>query len=49
MIESILPTAAAAAEVFEDPPGLLLYPEEAAFVARAVAGGLVDALDEGSR
>lgn len=36
MIERILPAQATAAEAFEDPPGLTLFPEEAAVVANAV-------------
>ncbi|MBP2703935.1 4'-phosphopantetheinyl transferase superfamily protein [Microbispora sp. RL4-1S] len=37
MIERILPDGVAAAEVFDDPPGVVLFPEEEAHVARAVA------------
>jgi 4'-phosphopantetheinyl transferase EntD len=36
MIEQILPGGVVAVEVFDDPPGLVLYPEEEAVVARAV-------------
>ncbi|MBB2747241.1 UNVERIFIED_ORG: 4'-phosphopantetheinyl transferase EntD [Microbispora rosea subsp. rosea] len=36
MIERILPEGVAGAEVFDDPPGMTLYPEEAAYVAKAV-------------
>ncbi len=36
MLAELLPPAVAAAEVFGDPPGLPLYPEEEACVARAV-------------
>ena len=36
MIEQILPAAVASAEAFEDPPALLLFPEEEALVGRAV-------------
>ncbi len=36
MLQELLPSAVAAAEVFGDPPGLRLYPEEEACVARAV-------------
>jgi 4'-phosphopantetheinyl transferase EntD len=35
VIEELLPPPVAAIEVFEDPPGLWLYPEEEACVARA--------------
>ena len=35
MLEELLPPEVAAAEVFDDPPGLRLYPEEEPFVARA--------------
>jgi 4'-phosphopantetheinyl transferase EntD len=38
MLAELLPPQAAAAEVFDDPPGLSLYPEEEACVARAVEG-----------
>ena len=37
MIETILPAEAATAEAFDDPPGLTLFPEEEAAIARAVA------------
>jgi 4'-phosphopantetheinyl transferase EntD len=36
VIEQILPTGAASAEAFGDPPDLVLFPEEEALVARAV-------------
>lgn len=36
MIETILPAEAATAEAFDDPPGLTLFPEEEAVIARAV-------------
>ena len=36
MIEEILPVEVASAEAFGDPPGLALFPEEEALVARAV-------------
>ena len=36
MIEAILPAEAATAEAFDDPPGLTLFPEEEAVIARAV-------------
>jgi 4'-phosphopantetheinyl transferase EntD len=36
VLEELLPPPVAAAEVFGDPPGLWLYPEEEACVARAV-------------
>jgi 4'-phosphopantetheinyl transferase EntD len=36
VIEQILPAGAASAEAFRDPPGLVLFPEEEALVARAV-------------
>ena len=36
MIEAVLPAAAAAAEAFSDPPGVVLFPEEEAVIARAV-------------
>lgn len=36
VIEQILPAGAASAEAFWDPPGLVLFPEEKALVARAV-------------
>ncbi|EOM77064.1 4'-phosphopantetheinyl transferase [Rhodococcus rhodnii] len=36
MIERILPGGVAAAELFEDPPGLAPHPQEAPLVARAV-------------
>ncbi|TMR99653.1 4'-phosphopantetheinyl transferase family protein [Nonomuraea basaltis] len=36
MIEDLLPPAAVALEAFDDPPGLRLYPEEAACMARAM-------------
>jgi 4'-phosphopantetheinyl transferase EntD len=36
MLQELLPASVAAAEVFGDPPGLWLYPEEEACVARAV-------------
>ena len=36
MIEQILPLGVASAEAFGDPPGLMLFPEEEALVARAV-------------
>jgi 4'-phosphopantetheinyl transferase EntD len=36
VLEELLPPEVAAAEVFDDPPGLRLYPEEEPFVARAV-------------
>jgi 4'-phosphopantetheinyl transferase EntD len=36
VLEELLPLAAAVVEVFGDPPGLRLYPEEEACVARAV-------------
>ena len=36
MIEKLLPAGAASAEAFGDPPGLVLFPEEEALVARAV-------------
>ncbi|HVT68722.1 MAG TPA: 4'-phosphopantetheinyl transferase, partial [Trebonia sp.] len=36
MIEEILPTAAAFAEAFADPPDVVLFPEEEALVAAAV-------------
>jgi 4'-phosphopantetheinyl transferase EntD len=36
VIEQILPVGAASAEAFGDPPGLVLFPEEEALVARAV-------------
>ncbi len=38
MLAELLPPEVAAAEVFYDPPGLGLYPEEEACVARAVEG-----------
>jgi len=37
MIEQILPPGAAGAEAFADPPGVVLFPEEQALVARAAA------------
>lgn len=37
MLEEILPPAVVAEEAFADPPGVPLYPEEAAAVANAVA------------
>ncbi len=37
MIEQILPPGAASAEAFADPPGVVLFPEEQALVARAAA------------
>jgi 4'-phosphopantetheinyl transferase EntD len=36
VIEAILPTGAAAEEAFSDPPGVALFPEEEAVIARAV-------------
>jgi 4'-phosphopantetheinyl transferase EntD len=36
MIEEILPPEVASAEAFDDPPGVTLYPEEEAVVARSV-------------
>ncbi|WP_137724851.1 4'-phosphopantetheinyl transferase Npt [Prescottella subtropica] len=36
MIERILPTGVASAELFEDPPGLQPHPQEASLIARAV-------------
>jgi hypothetical protein len=36
VIEQILPAVAVSEEAFEDPPGLVLFPEEEALVARAV-------------
>ena len=36
MIETILPAQAATAEAFGDPPGLTLFPEEEAVIAKAV-------------
>lgn len=36
MIEQILPTGVVAAELFEDPPGLTVHPQEEALIARAV-------------
>jgi 4'-phosphopantetheinyl transferase EntD len=36
MIEAILPAEAAAEEAFGDPPGVVLFPEEEAVIARAV-------------
>jgi 4'-phosphopantetheinyl transferase EntD len=36
MIEKILPPWVASAEVFDDPPGVTLFPEEEAVIARAV-------------
>ncbi|MFD4180705.1 4'-phosphopantetheinyl transferase Npt [Rhodococcus sp. NPDC058514] len=36
MIEKILPSGVAYAELFEDPPGLVPHPQEEALVARAV-------------
>ncbi|MFC7450031.1 4'-phosphopantetheinyl transferase Npt [Rhodococcus daqingensis] len=36
MIEKILPTGVAYAELFEDPPGLAPHPQEEALIARAV-------------
>ncbi len=36
MIEAILPTEAAVEEAFSDPPGLTLFPEEEAVIAKAV-------------
>ncbi len=36
MIEAILPAEAAAEEPFSDPPGVALFPEEEAFIAKAV-------------
>ena len=36
MIEQILPVGVASAEAFGDPPGLVLFPEEEALIARAV-------------
>jgi 4'-phosphopantetheinyl transferase EntD len=36
MLEKILPAEAACAEAFADPPGIVLFPEEEALVARAV-------------
>jgi 4'-phosphopantetheinyl transferase EntD len=36
MIEEILPAAVAAAEAFEDPPHVSLFPEEEALISRAV-------------
>lgn len=38
MIEALLPAAVRAVEVFADLPGVALYPEEQAYVARAVDG-----------
>ena len=38
MIEELLPAAVRAVEVFADPPGAALYPEEQVCVARAVPG-----------
>ena len=35
MIEEILPAAVSAVEAFDDPPGAVLFPEEAAVVAKA--------------
>lgn len=35
MIEEILPTAVSAAETFGDPPGVTLFPDEAAAIAKA--------------
>jgi len=36
MIETVLPPGVVVVEAYDDPPGLALYPEEAAHVARAV-------------
>ncbi len=36
MIEEILPAAAAGAEAFDDPPGVVLFPDEEALLVRAV-------------
>ena len=36
MIEAILPAEAAAEEAFSDPPGVALFPEEEAVIAKAV-------------
>jgi 4'-phosphopantetheinyl transferase EntD len=36
VIEAILPAAAAAEEAFSDPPGITLFPEEEAVIAKAV-------------
>jgi 4'-phosphopantetheinyl transferase EntD len=36
VLDELLPPAAAVAEVFDDPPGVRLYPEEEVCVARAV-------------
>ncbi|AWS44386.1 4'-phosphopantetheinyl transferase [Streptosporangium sp. 'caverna'] len=36
MIEKILPSWVASAEAFDDPPGVTLFPEEEAVIARAV-------------
>jgi 4'-phosphopantetheinyl transferase EntD len=36
LIEQILPAQAVGAEAFEDPPGVVLFPEEQALLARAV-------------
>jgi 4'-phosphopantetheinyl transferase EntD len=36
VIEEILPPGVVGAEAFEDPPGVMLFPEEEALVARAV-------------
>jgi 4'-phosphopantetheinyl transferase EntD len=36
VIEAILPTGTAAEEAFSDPPGVALFPEEEAVIARAV-------------
>jgi hypothetical protein len=40
VFEELLPAAARAVEVFDDPPEATLYPEEEACVARAVRDGL---------
>jgi 4'-phosphopantetheinyl transferase EntD len=37
MIEKILPPWVASAEAFDDPPGVMLFPEEEAVIARAVS------------
>jgi 4'-phosphopantetheinyl transferase EntD len=36
VIEAVLPTVAAAEEAFSDPPGVVLFPEEEAVIAKAV-------------
>jgi hypothetical protein len=49
VIEAILPAGAVAEEAFSDPPGVPLFPEEEAVIAKAVAKRRREFTRHGSR